>query len=73
VPAVVKRINSTLQRDFKVRERAGFQIRLEALNLTNRTQFGAPETNPLNTNFGTVTVVSQTNKRTIQLQGRIYF
>jgi hypothetical protein len=66
-------INGTLQRDFRVRERAGFQVRLEALNLTNRTQFGAPETNPLSTNFGTVTIQSQTNRRTIQLQGRIYF
>ena len=66
-------INSNLQRDFRFRERAGFQVRLEVLNLTNRTQFGAPETNPLSTNFATVTVVSQTNKRTIQLQGRIYF
>jgi hypothetical protein len=66
-------INSNLQRDFRFRERAGFQVRLEVLNLTNRTQFGAPETNPLSTNFATVTVVSQTNKRTIQLQGRVYF
>src|SRR5262249_20979898 len=66
-------INSTLQRDFRVHERAGFQVRLGALNLTNRTQFGAPETNPPSTNFGTVTIQSQTNKRTVQLQGRICF
>jgi hypothetical protein len=66
-------INGNLQRDFRIREGAGFQVRMEALNVTNRTQFGAPETNPLSTNFGTVTIQSQTNKRTIQLQGRIYF
>lgn len=65
--------NSNVMRDFHVTERATFQVRLEALNLFNRTQFGAPVTNPIATNFGTVTVASQTNKRGLQLTARLTF
>jgi hypothetical protein len=60
-------------REFRFAERAAFQIRMEALNLTNRTQFAAPDTNPLSTNFGRVTLQSQTNKRYLQITGRITF
>ena len=65
--------NANVQRDFKLHERVGFQVRLEALNIVNRTQFAAPVTDPLATNFAAVTVVSQTNKRFWQLTGRITF
>ncbi|NUN03956.1 MAG: hypothetical protein HUU41_22860 [Bryobacteraceae bacterium] len=60
-------------REFKFTERVGFQVRMEALNFTNRTQFAAPGTDPLSSNFGKVTLQSQTNKRYIQLTGRITF
>jgi len=65
--------NANVQRDFKLSERVVFQARLEALNIVNRTQFAAPVTDPLATNFSAVTVVSQTNKRSWQLTGRITF
>jgi hypothetical protein len=50
-----------------------FQLRMETLNVFNRTQFGAPVTNPVATNFGALTVQSQTNKRSLQFMGRITF
>ncbi|HEU0142137.1 MAG TPA: carboxypeptidase regulatory-like domain-containing protein [Bryobacteraceae bacterium] len=65
--------NGNVMREFKFTERVGFQVRMEALNFTNRTQFAAPDTNPLSSNFGKVTLQSQTNKRYIQLTGRITF
>ena len=65
--------NGNIVREFAIRERARFNVRLEALNLANRTQFGAPDTNPLNSTFGRVTVQSQTNKRSFQAVARITF
>ncbi|MGH9661107.1 MAG: hypothetical protein ACRD96_21345, partial [Bryobacteraceae bacterium] len=65
--------NVNVLREFKFNERVAFQARLEALNVFNRTQFGAPATNPLATNFGAVTIQSQTNKRFLQITGRITF
>jgi len=65
--------NANVVRDFRFTERVGFQVRLEALNIFNRTQFQAPVTNPLATNFGAVTVQSQTNKRFLQITARLTF
>ncbi|MBM3735956.1 MAG: TonB-dependent receptor [Acidobacteria bacterium] len=65
--------NSNFLREIRITERVAFQLRAEILNLMNRTQFGAPVTNPIATNFGQVTVVSQTNKRSLQFTGRITF
>jgi hypothetical protein len=65
--------NTNVLREFQFAERVRFQARLEALNVFNRTQFAAPVTNPLATNFAALTVVSQTNKRVLQLTGRITF
>ncbi len=65
--------NANLLRQFKFAERMAFEIRLEALNIFNRTQFQAPVTSPVATNFGAVTVQSQTNKRYLQVTGRLTF
>ena len=65
--------NGNVIREFAIKERTRFQVRLEGLNLANRTQFGAPDTNPLNSTFGKVTVQSQTNKRSFQAVARITF
>ncbi|MEK7409065.1 MAG: hypothetical protein AAB225_28715, partial [Acidobacteriota bacterium] len=65
--------NANVLREFRITERVAFQGRFEALNVFNRTQFAAPATNPLATNFAQVTVTSQTNKRFLQISGRISF
>ena len=65
--------NANMQRDFRFRERASLQIRLDMVNLQNRSQFAAPDTNPFSTNFGKITAATANANRFIQLQGRIRF
>jgi hypothetical protein len=59
--------------EFRFTGCVAFQLQRETLNAFNRTQFGAPVTNPVATNFGALTVQSQTNKRSLQFMGRITF
>ena len=63
--------NANLRRDFWVKERVTFEVRMDALNLFNRSQFSAPDTNPYNTTFGKITSQTSTLNRFYQLQGRI--
>lgn len=65
--------NGNLQRELKIRERVAFQLRVDGINLQNRTQFAGPNTNPTNTNFGRVTSQTNTTNRFIQVQGRFRF
>jgi len=65
--------NGNLRRDFRLREGVVFEVRMDALNLLNRSQFAAPDTNPFNTTFGAVTSTTSTLNRFYQLQGRIRF
>ncbi len=65
--------NTNLMREFPLGERAKLHLRLDALNLQNRSQFSAPNTNPLSTDFGRVTSQANTYKRWIQVQARIRF
>ncbi len=65
--------NANIQRDFRLREGMTFQVRLDALNLQNRSQFSGPSTNPTSTDFGRVTSQSSATNRWIQIQGRIRF
>jgi hypothetical protein len=65
--------NVNLQRDFRIKERVTFQVRVDALNIQNRTQFGDPGLNPYSTDFGRITSQTNTRNRFLQLQGRIRF
>ena len=65
--------NVNLQRDFRIKERVTFQVRVDALNIQNRTQFGDPGLNPFSTDFGRITSQTNTRNRFLQLQGRIRF
>jgi hypothetical protein len=65
--------NGNVGREFNLFERVRLQLRVDALNLANRAQFAAPDTNPLSSNFGKVTSQSNNMNRFIQLQGRIRF
>jgi hypothetical protein len=62
-----------LRRDFRLREGMVFEVRMDALNLFNRSQFAAPDTTPYNTTFGKVTATTSTLNRFYQIQGRIRF
>ena len=65
--------NANLRRDFRLREGMVFEIRVDALNLLNRSQFSAPDTNPNNSTFGKITSATSTLNRFYQIQGRIRF
>ena len=64
-------IDVNAQREFKVKERWTLQLRVDALNLMNRTQFAAPVTNPTSTDFGKVTATSEAINRVIQATAKI--
>ncbi|MEK7406334.1 MAG: carboxypeptidase-like regulatory domain-containing protein [Acidobacteriota bacterium] len=66
-------LSANLQRDFRILERLAFQLRVDVMNLPNRTQMNAPDSGPLSTNFGKVTQQSWTTKRYVQFTGRIHF
>ena len=65
--------NANLRRDFRLREGMTFEVRMDALNLFNRSQFSAPDNNPFDTTFGLVSSTTSTLNRFFELQGRIRF
>jgi hypothetical protein len=65
--------NGNLMREFAFGERAKLQLRLDALNMQNRSQFAAPDLSPFSTNFGKVISQSATHNRFLQVQARIRF
>jgi hypothetical protein len=66
-------VNVNLQRQFRITERLKFSLRLDALNVANRSRFKAPSTDPTSTNFGRVTEQSAGLNRFFQVQGRLQF
>ncbi|MBO0860695.1 MAG: TonB-dependent receptor [Chloracidobacterium sp.] len=63
--------NMSLQRDFKLTENARLQIRAEAFNVFNRTNFQIPGTAFGAAGFGVIT--NTEDPRQIQIAARIYF
>jgi hypothetical protein len=66
-------INATLLRNFRVKERMTLQLRLDADNVQNRSQFNDPTTNPTSTQFGKVTGQTLSVNRFYDAQMRIQF
>jgi len=65
-------VNASLLKRFDITERAYLQLRFEAFNLFNHTQFAAPNVTATSSAFGTIT--SQANlPREIQIGGRLVF
>ena len=59
-------------REFRIRERLNASLSLDALNATNHTNLGAPNTDPTSPNFGRIT--SQRGlSRVFQMNLRIQF
>jgi hypothetical protein len=61
-----------IQKTFDIRERAKVIFSADALNVTNHTQFGGPDVNPVDAAFGTVSV-QRNVPRFIELTLRIQF
>jgi hypothetical protein len=64
-------LDTGLTKDFRVNDRAHVQFRAEAFNVTNRTNFGDPQTNISRSDFGETT--STRPARELQLAGKIVF
>jgi hypothetical protein len=59
-------------KDFRIGEKARFQLRAEAYNIVNHPVFGSPNTQVNNSLFGVIN--SQANRpRTMQFMGRLTF
>jgi hypothetical protein len=65
--------DGNVTRNFRIREGLNLQLRMDAMNLQNRSQFAGPSTSPTSTDFGRVTSQSAAFNRFIQIQGRITF
>jgi hypothetical protein len=66
--------NADVHRNFRIREGMALQIRADALNLFNRSNFANPVTDPFSTNFGRVIATTgNITKRYIQLHARLSF
>ncbi len=65
--------NANLLREFKIVEGVRFQIRMDVINLQNRSQMSPPDLSPVSTNFGRVTSQTSSLNRFYQIQGRIQF
>jgi len=70
---MTNQLNANVQREFKLRERMSLQVRFDAINLQNRSQFDAPNLNPFSTDFGRITQQSAALNRLLQIHGRIRF
>ncbi|MGH9720510.1 MAG: TonB-dependent receptor domain-containing protein [Bryobacteraceae bacterium] len=65
--------NANVSKNIPFNERWTMQLRLDALNLQNRSQMNAPSSDPYSTNFGRVTSQTAATNRWIQVQARLTF
>lgn len=65
--------HASVSRSIPIRERVALQLRLDMLNLQNRSQFAAPSTNPQASDFGKVTSQTLALNRFIQIQAKVTF
>ena len=65
--------NANASKNFALTERVKMQIRINALNVQNRSQMGGPSTDPFSTNFGRITSQTAATNRWMEAQARITF
>ncbi|MGH9666730.1 MAG: hypothetical protein ACRD9L_20090, partial [Bryobacteraceae bacterium] len=66
-------LNSNVQRTFRIRERLSFQLRMDALNVLNHSQFNPPDLNPTDSTFAKITDNTSSTMRFILIQARLRF
>jgi hypothetical protein len=69
----LNRLDGNLQRTFQVGERLSLQVRLDALNVENHSQFSAPDLTPTDSTFGKITSNTTSTMRFLEIQGRLRF
>ena len=62
-----------MSKNLPINERVRAQIRLDVLNVQNRSQMNGPSTDPTSTNFGRVTSQANAINRWLQVQARVTF
>lgn len=72
--------SGAVQREFRIKERAAMQFRVDLMNLQNRSQFTGPNVDPYSTDFGKITAEPDlaggeggASKRWVQIMLRITF
>jgi hypothetical protein len=66
-------LNLNFARNFNIGGRRTLQFRVDLQNALNRQQWGNPNTDPTNTNFGLVTAISATTMRFINFVTKVSF
>jgi hypothetical protein len=69
----LNRMDANIQRDIRVTERVTLQLKMDALNVANHSQFENPNLDPTSTNFGRVTNNTSSTMRFLLFQARIRF
>jgi hypothetical protein len=62
-----------MSKNFAISERTKMQLRLNALNLQNRSQMAGPNADPFSTNFGRIVSQTAATNRWIEVQARLTF
>jgi hypothetical protein len=65
--------NVNFLRSFKLPGRRSFSVRVDIINLTNRTTFSNPNVNPTSTDFGRITTASSSTPRFVQFVTKLNF
>lgn len=65
--------NANAVKNLQFTERWKLQLRLDALNVQNRSQMAGPDVNPYSTTFGKITSQTSATNRWLQVQARLTF
>ena len=66
-------LSGNVQRTFRIREKLSFQLRMDALNVLNHSQFNPPDLVPTDSTFGKITDNTSSTMRFILIQARLRF
>lgn len=69
----INNFDLSMFKNYRVKERYTIQFRLESFNTLNHVQFDGPNTNPVNTAFGTITAEKGHGQRQITLGLKLLF
>jgi len=66
-------LDASMFKTFKITERVATQFRFEGFNVANTPQYGTPDNNRQNANFGKVTTTQGGTERKFQMSLRLFF
>ncbi|MDX1978863.1 MAG: TonB-dependent receptor [Bryobacteraceae bacterium] len=69
----INNFDLSMFKNFRIKERATLQVRVENFNALNHVQFGGPNTNPINAAFGTITDEKGHGQRQITFGAKLVF